>query len=187
MSDEIENGDETGRDDRELAEHLDDWCFCLRGILRVVERLGRGTPPLGADQAAELAQLIALTDGEFARIADDWSTVVRPELTRHEDHPPPWMVEVNGESRYVPLPAKHFDSGDLIPGVLVSEWTDGAGTLLTAAEKLADCIPPADAGVAYSVSAYHLPRVDDLFDRAVTFWQVAVRPALKRFERRPRR
>lgn len=88
MSDE-QNRDDSLHDDLKLAGDINDWAFAGRKLLRVVERLGSRVPPFGPGPAAELSQLIAATDVELARLAGVWATVIRPGLTKHENHPIP--------------------------------------------------------------------------------------------------
>jgi hypothetical protein len=89
MGNEDQGGDGSLRDDLKLASDINDWAFAGRKLLRVVERLGDRVPPLGPGPAAELSRLIAAADVELARLAGIWAEVIRPGLTKHEDHPIP--------------------------------------------------------------------------------------------------
>lgn len=180
------NGNGTGGDDRELAADLDDWAFAGRGLFRVLEAVGRGIPPFGPDRAAELAHLIAATDAELERLVAAWQTEIRPALTRHENHPPEpaWLVDAHGNGRYVPgsLPPK--DAGEYVDGAYVVRLAADGAFLVERVEALRACVPPADEGVAWSITAYHLPRVDEQFGRVLSVWRTAVKPRLRKYARR---
>lgn len=90
-------GDEQDRDSQDpddenplaLAVDINDWEFAGRHLLRLFVRLGRRVPPSDAGAAAELAQLIAHADAEFARFVEVWETIIRPRLKKYEDAPIP--------------------------------------------------------------------------------------------------
>lgn len=182
------SGNGTSGDDRKLASDLDDWIFAGRGIFRVVGRLGRSIPPFGEDSRSELAALIAATDAEFGGLVDAWQTEIRPSLDRHADHfAPEWVQQQLSDARYVPAVPPVLDAGQYSDGYWIDHWTAAATHLIGLAEGLRDCIPPGDEGVAWSITAHHLPRVDEQFGRVVDGWNTAVRPRLQKYERRPSR
>lgn len=174
-------------DDHGLAADLDDWIFAGRGLFRCVERLGHSIPPFGANSRAEVGQLIAATDAEFDGFAEAWQAFIRPALKRHENHEPgpDWLVAAHGAARHIPEPEK-VDNGEYVDGAYVGRVAAAGEALLERAEKLRDCIPPADEGVAWSISLRHLPRVDESFGKTVAAWAVA-RPRLQKYQRRPTR
>jgi hypothetical protein len=187
VSNEDQNGNGSGGDDLALACDLDDWVFAGRGIFRVVERLGRGIPPFGSDQRAELAQLIAATDAEFDRLVATWQTVIRPALARHEGHVAPELFPELGDARHVVAAPPALSPEDYSDGYWIDHWAGGAAHLIALVEGLRGCIPPADEGVAWSITSFHLPRVDEQFARVLNAWRTAARPRLRKYERRPRR
>lgn len=182
------NGNGSSGDDLRLAADLDDWVFAGRGIFRVVERLGRSIPPFGADRAAELAQLVAATNAEFDRLVSAWQTEIRPALVRHEDHPPgpAWLIAAHGSARHAPAVASPAGEyvGEYVDGAYVERLAADGAHLVSLVEALHDCIPPDDEGVAWSITGFHLPRVDEQFARVLKAWNTAVRPRLKKYELR---
>lgn len=186
---ESTNGNGTGSDDRDLAADLDDWVFAGRGLFRVVERLSRLIPPFGADRAAELAQLISASHAEFTRVVANWQTFIRPALDRHADYPPRpgWLIAGTGAARYEPKPPPVLDSAVYADGFWVEQWATASAGLLDAVDNMRECIPPADEAVAWSLTSFHIPRVDERFDWLVDGYRKAVRPRLKPYERRARR
>ena len=87
-----ESGDGSGVDDEhplKLAVDINDWEFAGRHLLRLLVRLGGRIPPPDAGAAAELAQLVAHADAEFARFVEVWETCIRPRLKKYEDAPIP--------------------------------------------------------------------------------------------------
>jgi hypothetical protein len=150
----------------------------------MLERLGRGIPPFGENSRAEIGQLVAAADAEFDGFIDAWQTFIRPALKRHEDHPPgpAWLVAAHGDARHVPEVEK-ADPGEYVDGAYVGRVAVAGEVLVARAEALRGCIPPADEGVAWSITSYHLPRVDESFAKTLAAWAIA-RPKLRKYARR---